>query len=82
MTEDEAKTKWCSDISLAVNLATVSAAIRGHVNEMQRLSSEDQNCIASGCSKWEWNEALDTDNDGNPTGGTNYDTEGHCGLTR
>jgi hypothetical protein len=29
---------------------------------------------------WRWDEAFDRDNDGDILGGTNYDTEGHCGL--
>ena len=67
LTEYEARERWCPH----------RAATTSYGDDFNAAS-----CIGSACMMWVWDETLDTDNDGNPTGGTNYDTEGHCGLIK
>ena len=71
MKEEEAKTKWCPNTGTKISHQGNSVL---HPNEM---------CIASDCMCWKWDEAFNkVDKCGNLHGGTNYNTEGHCGLTK
>jgi len=78
MTEEEAKTKWCKDRSLNINIAVISAAIRSSGDEIDRLNGESQNCIASACMKWESWEYEGTNDDGDKE--TKNKGCGDCGL--
>lgn len=75
MREEEAKEKWCP-------MARIDTRQEG--SNYNRWSDGaipiEGLCIGSDCMMWRWDEALDMGNGGDILGGTNYDTEGHCGL--
>lgn len=76
MTEDEAKTKWCPH----VRFADCGADNASSVNRDGMFMGDINKCIASDCMMWKWDEAI-TETDGGEIVGTNYNTQGHCGLT-
>ena len=87
MTESDAKTKWCPHVRYP-NLME-SELVAGNkysagcnTNAQGSRTPVAFTCIASDCMMWKWDEAFDVDKDDNPIGGTNYDTEGHCGLIK
>jgi len=75
LTEEEAKTKWCPHKRVD--------SYEGNSNYNTHADGDlpdESKCIASDCMMWRWDEASDRDENGNLIGGTNYNTEGHCGL--
>ena len=65
--EEDAKTKWCPLKQVAMQIGWKNSDIK------------QANCIASDCMMWVWDEAF---NEPAGTPGTNWDTEGHCGLVK
>ncbi len=79
MTEDEARTKWCPQVR-QVNPRGESGGNRVGMSE-NKAAWHHSLCIASDCMMWVWVESITRNAAGQQIDETNYNTEGHCGLT-
>ena len=81
MTEGQAKTKICPKL---IHMATIASIELGKLDATDTQIDEmmsNGRCVASDCMMWVWDEAFNNrDSTGKGYGGTNYNTEGHCGL--
>ncbi len=81
-TEQEARTKWCSEARTGVTAGAAGLGANRHVDPS--VVETETRCLASGCMHWRWTSKLTVDRpDGiNAIGGQRVKREqGYCGLS-